>query len=192
MNPRLRLYVALILLPWAPTAALRAQSTPEQVIASVRERAEGGDVSALRDLRSLPQARALRVLELYTAPTNTDHPELRVAAAAVMADMKVEGVYGRRLAEAAAEGAPLAAGMEILQLIKTKEAVRIIGSYLDDDRQPTIGDDDVHYAANSVEAAAALGKIGFADAPTQLDPDLYRDRELKLWREWWEANRARF
>lgn len=139
------------------SARANVTSNEDNVVLSVKARAVVGDVAALQELKAVPVEKALAVLETFVSGIGPDQPELRKAAASMMANLKVEPIYEQRLGVASAERTEAVnVLLQRLAIIKSRRAVRVIASFLYDDRMPAV-EEDVHYASYSAEAAMALG-----------------------------------
>jgi|ERR1700677_2169533 len=82
--------------------------------------------------------------------------------------------------------------MKILALVRTNKAIRIIASYLFDDKSPGFSGGDYSIVSNKVHAAILLDYMDFPNPPRGAEFYKTDDEYVEAWRAWWLKHKDEF
>jgi len=172
------------------------QSDPDKAkMDEIDQRMRNGDKAAVLEEANLRPDVVVPSLSIAARDKSTDPERVELAREALS---RVKGVEDylkekidqqstRRDADAADERYKQ---LDILSMVRTNKAIRIIASYLFDDKTPGYDGGDYSIGPIRLEAALLLDDMALAGAPSNKPTNL-KDHVLE-WRTWWLRNHGKF
>jgi hypothetical protein len=152
-------------------------------LASITDRVNGGDASALLEANKLPPPAAVPYL-VWWAKLNRTPQEKEIAVGALGARQEDINYIQNELEAATAKGDMLVDDFEILGLIDTPQSAAVVAPYLFDFKTNLPQEGDLAGDSNVGEAVYTLARMKLAGAPPPQPDEMSNAAYLVEWQKW--------